>query len=168
MRGDGSVTDLLVLSQVVLAMQLPFAMFPLLHFTSSRKWMGAIPQRLVPARRRLDIGRFDHGAGFVRPARVTAGGLGSDWEIEEPIYPAAMIAIASPPQKPSEKTAVIKPDDRLGRVAIFRLKVLQLLGRERFAVAVRLRIVMPVREIAVRARIVSHDRILGSSSPLIY
>jgi len=39
-RGQGSVTDLLVLSQVVLALQLPFAMFPLLHFTSSRKWMG--------------------------------------------------------------------------------------------------------------------------------
>src|SRR5205823_8872279 len=28
-RGEGSVTDLLVLSQVVLAMQLPLAMFPL-------------------------------------------------------------------------------------------------------------------------------------------
>jgi manganese transport protein len=40
LRGEGSVTDLLVLSQVVLALQLPFAMFPLLHFTSSRKWMG--------------------------------------------------------------------------------------------------------------------------------
>jgi len=40
MRGQGSVTDLLVLSQVVLALQLPFAMFPLLHFTSSRKRMG--------------------------------------------------------------------------------------------------------------------------------
>jgi manganese transport protein len=39
-RGDSSVTDLLVLSQVVLALQLPFAMFPLVHFTSSRKWMG--------------------------------------------------------------------------------------------------------------------------------
>jgi manganese transport protein len=40
-RGGGSVTDLLVLSQVVLAMQLPLAMFPLLHFTSSRTVMGA-------------------------------------------------------------------------------------------------------------------------------
>src|SRR5437867_1548892 len=40
-RGEGSVTDLLTLSQVVLALQLPFAMFPLLHFTSSRKRMGA-------------------------------------------------------------------------------------------------------------------------------
>jgi manganese transport protein len=40
-RGDDfSVTDLLVLSQVVLALQLPFAMFPLMHFTSSSKWMG--------------------------------------------------------------------------------------------------------------------------------
>jgi manganese transport protein len=41
LRGDSSVTDLLTLSQVVLALQLPFAMFPLLHFTSSRQRMGA-------------------------------------------------------------------------------------------------------------------------------
>ena len=40
LRGDNSVTDLLTLSQVVLALQLPFAMFPLLQFTSSRKRMG--------------------------------------------------------------------------------------------------------------------------------
>jgi manganese transport protein len=40
-RGDASVNDLLTLSQVVLALQLPLAMFPLLHFTSSRKRMGA-------------------------------------------------------------------------------------------------------------------------------
>jgi manganese transport protein len=40
LRGDSSVTDLLVLSQVVLALQLPFAMFPLLHFTSVRRIMG--------------------------------------------------------------------------------------------------------------------------------
>ncbi len=40
-RGNGSVNDLLTLSQVVLALQLPFAMFPLLHFTSSRLRMGA-------------------------------------------------------------------------------------------------------------------------------
>src|SRR6202158_5863802 len=40
LRGDSSVTDLLTLSQVVLALQLPFAMFPLLHFTSSRQRMG--------------------------------------------------------------------------------------------------------------------------------
>ena len=39
-RGDSSVTDLLMLSQVVLALQLPFALFPLLQFTSSSKRMG--------------------------------------------------------------------------------------------------------------------------------
>jgi manganese transport protein len=39
-RGNGSVTELLVLSQVVLALQLPLAMFPLLHFTSSKRIMG--------------------------------------------------------------------------------------------------------------------------------
>ena len=38
-RGNSSVTDLLTLSQVVLALQLPFAMFPLLQFTSSSKRM---------------------------------------------------------------------------------------------------------------------------------
>ncbi|MFI5251526.1 MAG: Nramp family divalent metal transporter [Bacteroidota bacterium] len=40
LRGDSSVTDLLTLSQVILALQLPFSMYPLLHFTSSRKRMG--------------------------------------------------------------------------------------------------------------------------------
>ncbi len=40
LRGDGKVTDLLTLSQVALALQLPLAMFPLLHFTSSRARMG--------------------------------------------------------------------------------------------------------------------------------
>jgi manganese transport protein len=39
-RGNSSVNDLLNLSQVVLALQLPLAMFPLLHFTSSRQRMG--------------------------------------------------------------------------------------------------------------------------------
>lgn len=40
LRGANNITDLIVLSQVVLALQLPFAMFPLLHFASSRKRMG--------------------------------------------------------------------------------------------------------------------------------
>jgi manganese transport protein len=39
-RGNSSVNDLLTLSQVILALQLPFAMFPLLHLTSSGKRMG--------------------------------------------------------------------------------------------------------------------------------
>ena len=39
-KGDQSVNDLLTLSQVVLGIQLPLAMIPLLHFTSSRQRMG--------------------------------------------------------------------------------------------------------------------------------
>ena len=39
-HGGGGVTSLLVLSQVVLALQLPFAMFPLLHLTSRKHIMG--------------------------------------------------------------------------------------------------------------------------------
>jgi manganese transport protein len=39
-RGNGSVTELVNFSQVVLCLVLPFAMFPLLQFTSSRKRMG--------------------------------------------------------------------------------------------------------------------------------
>jgi manganese transport protein len=39
-RGSSSVTDLVNLSQVVLCLELPFAMFPLLHFTSTARRMG--------------------------------------------------------------------------------------------------------------------------------
>ena len=38
--GDGAATDLLILSQVVLSLQLSFAVFPLLMFTGSKKIMG--------------------------------------------------------------------------------------------------------------------------------
>jgi manganese transport protein len=47
LRGDSSVTDLLTLSQVVLALQLPLAMFPLLHFTSSKRRMGVFRNGLL-------------------------------------------------------------------------------------------------------------------------
>jgi manganese transport protein len=38
--GDGGIGKMLVLSQVVLSFQLPFAMWPLIRFTSSAKLMG--------------------------------------------------------------------------------------------------------------------------------
>ena len=38
--GEKSVTDLLILSQVLLSMQLAFAVIPLIHFVSDRKKMG--------------------------------------------------------------------------------------------------------------------------------
>jgi manganese transport protein len=39
--GEGKLTSLLILSQVVLSFQLPFAVVPLVHFTSERAKMGA-------------------------------------------------------------------------------------------------------------------------------
>jgi manganese transport protein len=41
-KGDQSVNSLLTLSQVILGIQLPLAMIPLLHLTSSRKRMGKL------------------------------------------------------------------------------------------------------------------------------
>jgi len=38
--GEGSTTSLLVLSQVVLSLQLPFAVVPLVMFTGDRRMMG--------------------------------------------------------------------------------------------------------------------------------
>lgn len=40
MKGEGSALDLLILSQVVLSLQLPFAIIPLIQFTSDRELMG--------------------------------------------------------------------------------------------------------------------------------
>jgi manganese transport protein len=47
LRHDTSITDLLTLSQVVLALQLPLAMVPLLYFTSSRRHMGKYANGLL-------------------------------------------------------------------------------------------------------------------------
>ncbi|MGV0027801.1 Nramp family divalent metal transporter [Phormidesmis priestleyi] len=38
--GEGSTTNLLILSQVILSLQLPFAVIPLIMFTSDRRLMG--------------------------------------------------------------------------------------------------------------------------------
>lgn len=40
LMGESHVTDLLILSQVILSMQLPFAVIPLIAFTSDKKKMG--------------------------------------------------------------------------------------------------------------------------------
>ena len=40
--GEGYTAKLLILSQVVLSLQLPFAIVPLVHLTASRKHMGAL------------------------------------------------------------------------------------------------------------------------------
>ena len=44
--GDKATYQLLILSQVILSMQLPFAVIPLIHFTSDRQRMGAFANKL--------------------------------------------------------------------------------------------------------------------------
>ncbi|MFI5264753.1 MAG: Nramp family divalent metal transporter, partial [Candidatus Kapaibacterium sp.] len=44
--GEGSTLSLLILSQVVLSMQLAFAVIPLVHFTSEKKLMGEFANKL--------------------------------------------------------------------------------------------------------------------------
>ncbi|NTU47303.1 Nramp family divalent metal transporter [Candidatus Roizmanbacteria bacterium] len=45
--GGTSLTQLLILSQVVLSLQLPFAIWPLVHFTSEKKKMGPFTNSLL-------------------------------------------------------------------------------------------------------------------------
>jgi manganese transport protein len=43
--GEDGATRLLIFSQVVLSLQLPFAVYPLVRFTNSRAWMGVFVNR---------------------------------------------------------------------------------------------------------------------------
>lgn len=79
LRGDSSITDLLTLSQVVLALQLPFAMFPLLHFTSPRKRMGAWKNGWFC---RLDQRNSDHRDGYLWSAGLAQSCVAGDhWRL---------------------------------------------------------------------------------------
>jgi manganese transport protein len=44
--GDAATYKLLILSQVILSMQLPFAVIPLIHFTSDRRKMGSFANKM--------------------------------------------------------------------------------------------------------------------------
>jgi manganese transport protein len=61
LRPNSSATALINLSQAVLALQLPFAMFPLLVFSSSRKRMG-----------QWRLGGFLRTAGWISAVLITA------------------------------------------------------------------------------------------------
>jgi manganese transport protein len=61
LKGDSSVNDLITLSQVILALQLPFAMFPLLQFTSSKAKMG-----------KWKLGKFLLITGWITAIIITA------------------------------------------------------------------------------------------------
>ena len=64
-RGNGSVTDLVNLSQVSLCLMLPFAMFPLAPFHLLSPKDGPMGQRLVPADSGLGQRAVDYGDGHL-------------------------------------------------------------------------------------------------------
>ena len=65
--GEKETTQLLIASQVVLSMQLGFAVWPLLRFTGEKKKMGEFANGLLDQTPRLDDGAHHH-----RPERKTA------------------------------------------------------------------------------------------------
>ncbi len=80
--GSEGTAKLLILSQVVLSLQLPFAIVPLVMFTADKRKMGALvaPRWMtgLAARRRGHGDRAQHQAvvGFLRRALAPAGKLG--------------------------------------------------------------------------------------------
>ena len=59
MMGNGAVGKLLVASQVVLSLQLPFALYPLIRMTSDRSLMGEFANTAADAARRVVAVRGD-------------------------------------------------------------------------------------------------------------
>ena len=60
--GDKATYQLLILSQVILSMQLPFAVIPLIHFTSDRERMGAFANKMWVQRAGVADGGHHHRA----------------------------------------------------------------------------------------------------------
>ncbi len=75
--GEGSVGRLLVLSQVILTVQLPFALWPLIRFTSDPQAHGRLCQRpLGEGDRLVDLPADRHGeclADLRDPERIGIG-----------------------------------------------------------------------------------------------
>ena len=61
-RAKHATQRLLILSQVILSLQLSFAVIPLIHFTSNRRNMGAVRHPVVGAGPGLDGGGDHRGA----------------------------------------------------------------------------------------------------------
>jgi manganese transport protein len=68
--GEHSLAKMLVLSQVVLSLQLPFAMYPLLRFTSDKKLMGRFANTPLAAL-----------SGWLLFAVITAANLILVWQV---------------------------------------------------------------------------------------
>ena len=76
--GESRTTDLLVASQVVLSMQLGFAVWPLLRFTGERAKMGPLRQPAADQAARLDVGADHHHTERQAALRHVRAGSGAE------------------------------------------------------------------------------------------
>jgi manganese transport protein len=99
LAGEGATQNLLVLSQVVLSLQLSFAVIPLIHFTSDRRHMGAFAtprwaQVLAWLTAAIIVGLngklvLDKVAEWVDGAVASGGRIGPlpwSWVVAAPMY----------------------------------------------------------------------------------
>lgn len=73
-KGDQGVNDLLVLSQVVLSFQLPFAVWPLIYFTSRGDLMNKIVDGTAGSSPPKNRGMFVNSNGMMAAA-FTCGAI---------------------------------------------------------------------------------------------
>ena len=99
LRGDSSVTDLLTLSQVVLALQLPLGHVSPLAFHVFPQENGQMETRLVLADRRVGQRGVDYGDGHLRFAGLAATSLEG--------HPRGMTALGGTKGTPMYKTILV-------------------------------------------------------------
>lgn len=106
LAGEGSTLQLLVLSQVVLSLQLSFAVIPLIHFTSDRRNMGefATPwwgrvlawssaSVIVALNAKLVYDKIDEWVGMAAESGRSLGPVPLSWVVGGSLYAVALSAL---------------------------------------------------------------------------
>ena len=107
LTGEGSTQQLLVLSQVILSLQLSFAVIPLIHFTSNRlnmgefatPWWGKIlawltASIIVALNGKLVFDQIDDWVAQAAASGAMVGPLPASWAVGVPLYGLAVAVLA--------------------------------------------------------------------------
>ena len=105
--GEGSTLHLLVLSQVVLSLQLSFAVIPLVHFTSDRRNMGEFVTPwwgralawssatiIVALNAKLVLDKIDEWVNLAAGSGRSLGPISLSWLVGGSLYAVALAALA--------------------------------------------------------------------------
>ena len=100
--GEGATQHLLVLSQVVLSLQLAFAVIPLIHFTSNRRNMGVFATPgwarvlawltagiIVALNGKLVLDKIEEWVGLAAGSGRSFGGVPASWLVAGTLYAVA-------------------------------------------------------------------------------